>query len=158
MQWPGDKIQFAMRGHPDHGLELYFCQQPCADIAALPALQLDHNIKFSRLRWNFEKFGKTPMAHTPDIQLGIRCLRGQGQKTHRLNRRQNNLVIETMISKPGLDRHLHRNTLSCHQPGNYCQREMVLASTSTGMLLVFTAQWRVNPVQTISPLSALVIR
>ena len=43
--------------------------------------------------------------------------------------------------------------------GNCCQSAMVLASISTGILLLaLTAQWRVKPVQEISPVSALVIR
>ena len=106
--------------------------------------------------WNLQKFTEADILHHPDID--IRAFAGNlgGKQEHAFHRRQHDSAVHAMIGKPGPDGDVNRGL--GHEPGNSCQRRMVLASISTGMPLLFTAQCLVKPVQAISPLSALVIR
>jgi len=84
-------------------------------------------------------------------------LHGHRKGLHRLHGREDDLAFESMVHQIGMNREIDREEDRIVHFGNIFHRWAVLVSTFTGVPDAFTAQCRVNPLQTISWLSSLMM-
>ena len=87
---------------------------------------------------------------------GVEPPHGPGQNVQRLHAGQHGLAVETVIMQVGAEGR-EAEARSCGYAGKIFHIQAVFSSTSTGVLLAFTAQWRVNPVQAIAWVSSCVM-
>ena len=96
-------------------------------------------------------------AHAGHVHGGVEPPRGPGQNVQRLHAGQHGPALEAVIVQVRGERDVKRQLRGRGHAGKIFHIRAVFSSTSTGVLLAFTAQWRVNPVQAIAWVSSWVM-
>ena len=120
-------------------------------------LEFCNGVQMIHTGFHEEKFFEVDMAQVVEPNMGIRLFGNTRQRFHGFHRRQHWLPLKMVVHQMTWGVQGHGDSYRWVYLGKMSHNRTVLGSTSTGVPDALVAQWRVNPLQTISPVSPWVM-